>query len=81
MLKSSKKAVEHTYKCCKNSLSVLRKFNSFFEIEDQMDISFYKENNCVFFTISHEDIAMVDLDIWKDFFDNTNVSLIKVKNY
>ncbi|MDR1540407.1 MAG: hypothetical protein LBU32_20895 [Clostridiales bacterium] len=76
----NKKPIEHVYSCCKDSTQILKKYyKSFFDIEYQMDISFFKSNQCVLFTISHESILMVDLDFWKDFFDNTFCVLDKGK--
>lgn len=77
----SQKAIQHTYRCCDNSVAKLIRFHSFFEIEDQMDISFFQADRCVLFTTSHESVLMIDLDFWKDFFDNADCMLIKAKKF
>jgi len=79
--RESQKAIQHIYRCCPNSIEKLKKFSSFFDIEDQIDISFFHGDKCVLFTISHEGILMVDLNFWQDFFNNTACTLIKAKNF
>ena len=79
--KESKKAVEHIFKCCKSSLCKLYDKDSFYDIEYQMDIAFFKDNQCILFTISHERIMMADLDFWGDFFNKVNAKTLKANNF
>lgn len=64
-IKNSKKAELHTYKTCKNSIDYLKNFNSFFDIEDQIDISFFYKESCIFYTISHEELCYIKNDLLK----------------
>jgi len=56
-------------------------FNSFLDIEYQIDIAFYRNKENILFTISHENIILVDLDFWGTFFENTGCQIIKAENY
>jgi hypothetical protein len=73
------KAVEHIYRCCKNSMKVFNNYNSFFEIEWDIDAAFYKEKKCVLWMIAHEGMMFVDLNFFGTFFDNTQCKLLKEK--
>ena len=42
-----------------------------------MDIAFFVKEICVLYTISHEEIVVVDMKYWDDFFENTDCRLIK----
>lgn len=76
-----RKAVEHSYRCCKNSVEKLRSYGSFFDYDDQMDIAFFKDNQCVLFAIAHEQIIMIDMDFWEGFFETISCSIIKAKDF
>ncbi len=58
-------AISHKYRCCKASIDVLKKYSSFFEYDDQMDISFWENERCMLYTISHEEIIRIDFDYFK----------------
>jgi hypothetical protein len=75
------KAIEHVYRCCKNSVNMLTVYDSFFDIDDQIDIAFFKDDKCALFTTSHEMILMIDKNFWGDFFDNTDCRLRKAENF
>ena len=76
-----RKAIEHIYRCCKSSVDKLLAYDSFFDIENQIDIAFLKENQCVIFTISHERIVMTEESFWGDFFDNTDCALSQSQKF
>lgn len=76
-----REAVEHCYRCCKNSVDKLRSYESFFDYDNQMDIAFFKDNQCVLFAIAHEEILMVDMDFWHEFFETTSCSVTKAKGF
>ena len=48
-------------------IDYFRKISSFFCLDDQIDISFFNNNNkCLCFTISHEGMCFAHNDIIKD---------------
>jgi hypothetical protein len=70
------KSIQHTYRCCPESVDELRGFSSFFDIEDQLDISFFDKGQCALCTVSHEGMFMIDLDFWGDFFEEYSSQMI-----
>ncbi|MDR1019104.1 MAG: hypothetical protein LBM02_10440 [Lachnospiraceae bacterium] len=78
--KGEEKPVLHNYECSRESIKYLKKYNSFWDIEEQMDIAFYKTFKCILYTISHEEMLVVDLAFWGNFFEYTNCVLIKSRS-
>lgn len=68
--------MKHTYKCNKASITHLRIYSFFFELEDDIDIAFYSPDNkeAVFYTVSHEGICMIDKTFWGDCFEKMLVT-------
>ena len=73
----NKEAIQHFYKCSKASIDILKRYSDFFQYEDQMDIAFFAKENCVLYTISHEEIIVVDMKYWNGFFKKIECKLIK----
>ncbi len=68
--------IQHRYKCCPQSINYLRKYKNIFDIEDQMDISFYTtDGTVILFTISHENICVCDMDFWGEFINKYNLKV------
>lgn len=65
--KYSKKVAIHTYITNHYCIEYLRSLNSFFELEDDMDISFYDNDVCLLYTISHEGSCLIHKDLIKNF--------------
>lgn len=42
-----------------------------------MDIAFFAKENCVLYTISHEEVVVADMKYWNDFFEKIGCELIK----
>ena len=76
--KEEDRAVATFYVCNEKSISIFYKLDSFFQIENDIDISFFKDEECVLLTINHEDIMIIDLDFWGAFFDDTNCELCEI---
>ena len=75
--RKDKEAIQHFYKCSKASIDILKKYLDFFHYEDQMDIAFFAKEKCVLYTISHEEIIVVDIKYWNDFLEKIECRLIK----
>lgn len=63
--KGGKKVLMQTYKINDYCIDYLKSIDSFFALEDQMDIAFYHLDECVCYTISHEELCLVCNDIYK----------------
>ncbi len=75
--RKNKEAIQHFYKCSKSSIDILKRYSDFFQYEDQMDIAFFTKENCILYTISHEETIVVDMKYWNDFFKRIECKLIK----
>ena len=65
--KSGQKVYMRTFATNKLCIDYFRKISSFFCLDDQIDISFFNNNNkCLCFTISHEGMCFAHNDIIKD---------------
>ena len=65
--KSGSKVYMRSYETNKICIDYFRKISSFFSLDDQIDISFFNNNNkCLCFTISHEGMCFAHNDIIKD---------------
>ena len=63
-----------SFKICSQTFDIMKKYSNFFDVkveneieyytsfnEDiQLDISFFKDNNCIFYTTVHEGICMIE---------------------
>jgi hypothetical protein len=79
--KEEDRAIATFYTCNVKSVSILYKFDSFYQIENDMDISFFKNEVCVVLAINHERIMIVDLDFWGTFFDEMDCQLCEIDNH
>lgn len=64
----------YTFKICTQTFDVMKEYSNFFNVnieneieyytsfdeEIQLDISFFKNNNCIFYTTVHEGICMIE---------------------
>lgn len=71
----------YVHKVCKSSMDVLKQFSNFFEIEDQMDIAFYKDKECILYTVSHEGDCMCKGKYFADYILKNNIEYIKSPGY
>jgi hypothetical protein len=62
------KAIMYRYRCCEESMGILKKYDSFYDIEADIDVSFFVQDRCIFYTISHETMLFADEDFVKDTF-------------
>lgn len=53
------------YRCTPDSISLLKKYENFFEIEYDIDVFFYKDETCILFVINHENDLFIDTSLFK----------------
>lgn len=65
--KNSKKVACYTYKTDPFCIKYLHKFTSFFQLEEQMDISFFNGDTCLCYTISHEKLCYIRKNFFSEY--------------
>ena len=67
----------YTFKICPQTFDIMKKYSNFFDLkvedkieyyisfdeEMQLDISFFEDNNCIFYTTVHEGIYMIEKEL------------------
>ena len=61
--KSSKKVSLHAYKINDFCINYLKSLGSFFELEEQIDISFFNNETCLCYTVSHENVCFISREL------------------
>ena len=54
------------YRCCEESIAVLREYENFLSIDDQLDICFFTKEKMILHIISHEDQYLIDPNFFAD---------------
>ncbi|MDV0441336.1 hypothetical protein [Methanorbis furvi] len=57
---------DHHYRCCKESIDLLRSSENFITLDRFLDIRFFAGNRCVLTTIAHESIYYLDPSFFLD---------------
>ena len=58
----------HIYEINDFCIDYLKKLGSFFELEEQIDISFFNNETCLCYTVSHENLCFVNKDFLNKYF-------------
>lgn len=67
----------YTFKICPQTFDIMKEYSNFFDAnienkieyytsfdeEIQLDISFFRDNNCIFYTTVHEGICMIEKEL------------------
>jgi len=63
--------IQHEFLCNHKSVNVLTDFSWFFDIEvdGNLDISFYRNGECVLYTTCHENICVINVDVFQSIND------------